>query len=475
MTSVLYLLIALGAIHIIGVLCFIHAILWARSSQGAIAWAVSLLLLPYIAVPLYLILGRSQFKGYRETRDKFLKIESLEVDKLRSKFFEHGLSNAVQEIDILRDWEKIFKRPFIGANKVELLIDGEETFHAIEESIKRASKYILFQFYILRDDQLGKRLAESLISKAKQGVNVCVLYDEIGSASLSNSYLADLRGAGVNINSFNTRKGVFNKLQLNFRNHRKIVVVDGQDGFIGGHNVGVEYLGKDPKFGNWHDLHIKIDGPEVAALQATFLRDWYWATGQHLTVEWDYAKGPGDSYLMTIPTGPADELEQCSMMFLEAINSAKKRIWIASPYFVPDDSIMLALQLAASRGVDVRILLPERPDHIFVWLASFAYIPDLLKSGAKVFRYSKGFLHAKAFVVDDYLSMIGTPNLDNRSFRLNFEIATIIYDPIFSSELSKTFQEDFQSSLEEDLESAGKWSWSRRISSRIARLLSPIL
>ena len=474
--SLSYLILALGFVHIIGLFCVFHAILNTRSSQGAIAWCSSLLLLPYLAVPLYLVFGRSRFKGYRELKAKFINLESTEGQKLQDRFLEHSSDHEREKNHSnIRSWENIFKRPFLGSNEVQLLVDGVETFDAIEDELLRAKNYILFQFFIIREDELAKRLFKIMSDKVKEGVRVYVIYDEIGSSSLSSRFVSQLRNEGIKITEFDSTRGLLNKLQFNFRNHRKVVVIDGKVSFVGGHNVGIEYLGKDPRFGNWHDYHIRVIGPETAALQLSFLRDWYWAKRESIEVVWDSSAGNGNVKLLTIATGPSDILENCSMMFLNAINNAKTRFWVASPYFVPDDAILLALQTAAARGVDVRVLLPKNPDHTLVWLASFAYVPLLLASGAKVYRYSAGFLHCKAFVSDNFISMVGTANLDTRSLRLNFEIGTIIYDQAFNEILSKVFESDFTKSVEEDLNAAANWPLYKRVMAQVARLFGPII
>jgi cardiolipin synthase len=473
---VCYLLIPLAAIHAAGVCFAMHALLWSRTSQGAIAWALALILLPYLSLPLYLVLGRSHFRGYRETRNAFLKAERFEAERMRQKFYvESGSRRDHSEDPDMLAWERLFDRPFLTSNEATVLVDGAATFEAVEAAIAEARSYVLLQSYIIRDDEFGRHFAGVLGRASARGVRVYVLYDEVGCAALPASFLESLAAAGVRAAHFNTRKGIFNKFQLNFRNHRKIVVVDGRCGFVGGHNIGDEYLGRDERFGKWHDLHVRIKGPEVAVMQLTFLRDWFWATDESIEVEWDPSPGSGRAAIMTIPTGPVDEREKCSLMFMHAICSARSRIWIASPYFVPDDAVLLAMQLAAGKGVDVRLMIPKRPDHLMVWLASFAYLPSLLGAGARVYRYSEGFMHAKAFVLDDRIGMIGTPNLDNRSLRLNFEISEIIADGEFVSRLAEVFERDFECSLEEDLASVDRYKLTRKLSCRIARLLGPIL
>ncbi|MDX2493409.1 MAG: cardiolipin synthase [Desulfuromusa sp.] len=302
------------------------------------------------------------------------------------------------------------------------------------------------------------------------------IYDEIGSHDLPKAYVKELRDAGVEVCDFHTRKGPGNRFQINFRNHCKVVVIDGKVAWIGGHNVGDEYLGKDPKFGHWRDTHIRIEGPVVLEAQASFLEDWYWATaGKTPQLNWKpVGSARGDQRVLIVPTGPADELETATLMFLHAINSATSRIWIASPYFVPDESIVNALQLAGLRGVDVRILIPDSPDHLLVYLAAFSYFDEAGSTGVRFFRYMKGFLHEKVMLIDDQVATVGTANFDNRSFRLNFEITAIVVDEEFATTIERMFINDFENSREMrpgELDEKGFWF---KLAVRLARLTAPV-
>ncbi len=276
---------------------------------------------------------------------------------------KHLRSTRSQESQSSFAGEQIARIPYLTGNEVELLVDGHETFDNIFAGIEAAKEYILVQFFIVKDDEIGRDLHKRLVAKAKEGVRVYFLYDEVGSNSLTKTYINELREAGAQILDFHTRKGPGNRFQINFRNHRKIVVVDGHTAWVGGHNVGDEYMGQDPEFGNWRDTHVRVTGPAALAVQLTFLEDWYWATGK--TPEFGWAphlpEGEGKDVLI-FPTGPADRLESATLMFLSGINLASERIWIASPYFVPDESLMNALHLAALRGVDVRIIIPDKAE-----------------------------------------------------------------------------------------------------------------
>jgi cardiolipin synthase len=371
--------------------------------------------------------------------------------------------------------EALAAMPFSRGNDAELLIDGEATFSAIFRAIDDARDYVLAQFYIIKDDQLGREFKARLIGKAGEGVRVHLLYDEIGCLGLPGRYLEELRQAGVRVSAFNTTKGTRNRFQLNFRNHRKVVVVDGQVAFVGGLNVGDEYMGRGKVFSHWRDTHACIRGPAVHAVQIAYCEDWYWATHELPELDWDLVQsGTGDKNVLVIPTGPADDLETCGLFFTHSIHAARERVWIASPYFVPDSKVIAALQIAALRGVDVRVLLPEKADHTLVWLSSFSYYEETKPYGVKLYRYQPGFLHQKVMLVDSDVASVGTPNLDNRSFRLNFEIILLFLDHDFASRVETMLEEDFADARlveQDDLSSRALWF---KFAVRAARLMAPL-
>jgi cardiolipin synthase A/B len=466
-------LILLGA-HVLGVISSFHAIMGTRTSQGAVAWVVSLNTFPLIAVPAYWVLGRNNFHGYvLERQQENETVQSALADFRRQHpdlFAPHGDS-----MPVARAAERLAWMPILNGNRVDLLIDGAQTFDSILAGIAEAEDYVLVQFYIVRDDELGRRLRDALVERSQAGVRTYLLYDEVGSAGLPEAYLQSLRAAGVEARNFHSRKGPQNRFQINFRNHRKIVVCDGRVGWVGGHNVGDEYIDGGEKFASWRDTHIRVQGPAVLPLQWVFLEDWNWAADEMLSLAWEPGlEVRGDQEVLIIPSGPADERETATLMFMHAINSAQDRIWIASPYFVPDAGVIHALQLALLRGVDVRVLIPDEPDHLLVYLAAFSYLqevgPDL-----KVWRYTAGFMHQKALLIDDRVACIGTANFDNRSFRLNFEITAMIIDRDFNKQVEQMFERDFQRSQPMDPLAIRERSYWFQLKSRAASLFAPIL
>ncbi|MFT3930327.1 MAG: cardiolipin synthase [Spongiibacteraceae bacterium] len=456
------------SLQLLAIIAAMEAILKTRTSQGALAWALSLLLMPSLMLPMYWIFGRRKFRGYAKAK---------RIGKYTAHMPRETLHNAApSQLESYQiALEKIAQMPFTRGNRCELLINGKQTFDALFAAIETAKHYILLEYYIVRDDAIGKQLAELLIKKVQQGVAVYFLYDEIGSFKLSREYISHLRDGGVDIRSFNSTKGARNRLQLNFRNHRKIVVIDGVLGISGGHNIGDEYLDKHLELTPWRDTSILLEGAAALALQLTFLEDWYWACEQVPDLSWQIPPAKGDIEALIIPSGPADHIETCLLLFQQLSQMAKQRLWIVSPYFVPDTSIITSLQLAALRGVDVRILLPEKPDKRLVWLSSFANLDEVQRTGIKVYRYQEGFLHQKVWLIDDDCALIGTANLDNRSFRLNFEVNVVTRDKSFATKIATMLENDFaQSRLLPRGELAAR-SLLFRLAVRCSYLLAPIL
>jgi len=421
--------------YIGGILAAIEAVMTARTSQGAVAWSVSLVSFPFVALPAYLVLGRSKFAGmvnaYDERKD--------EINQIYTEFHNNLRPWAVEADDqpsVYRAIRQLSHMELTHGNRAELLINGDATFGSILEGVAQAQDYVLFQFYMFHDDQLGRQVQAALIERAEAGVRVYVLYDEIGSGGLPDSYVEKLRAAGVQVSSFKPT----------------------------------------PKFSPWRDTHVKLEGPVAIQLQATILGDWYWATRQLPELNWQpQAAEGGNVAAMIVPFAPSQKLETAGLFFVSALNSAQHRIWLSAAYFVPDEAIMKALELAALRGVDVRIITTGTPDSWPVYLAAFSYIDKLRDLGIKFYAYQPGFLHEKVMLVDDRFSTVGTPNFDNRSFRLNFEVTALIVDEAFNKEMEAMFEADFAHSVPinaDDLEKKPFW-W--RLAVNLSRLASPVL
>ncbi len=491
--------------QVLGVLSSISALLTTRTSQGAIAWIISLNTFPYLAVPAYWIFGRTEFNGYIKSRKQIDRRLWGRLTGLKEKMEERHARDD-DDAGRARALERIARLPFTRGNSVQLLTDGPVAFEAMFAAIRRAERYCLIQFYIVRDDAIGRDLKDLLIETVRRGVAVYFLFDEIGSFGIGREYIHDLQQAGVRIQPFSSTRGARNRLQLNFRNHRKALVVDGVEGFLGGFNVGDEYLGRSARFGPWRDTHLHLAGPAITGLQLPFVEDWHWATGEYLDLEWQRCltggpagsdsvfQPPGQSKdrtstgtvltetvqpvhettVLVLPSGPSDDLSTASLLVQHAIHSAENRLWITSPYFVPDEGVQDALKLAVLRGVDVRILIPDKPDHLLVYFSAFAFVGDMLESGVKIFRYLPGFLHQKVMLIDHAISTVGTVNLDNRSFRLNFEITSMIVSRRFADQVEASLNRDFGHSRQMTVEEIRTMSVPLRLISRLAYLTAPV-
>jgi cardiolipin synthase len=457
--------------YLIALVMVVSEIIHSRTSQGSIAWILSLLILPFPMTLVYAVFGLKWFDDYAAVQTHSGRVLR-RVRAARTKILDQPAS---QEWPVLANVSQL---PFLTGNDVELLIDGEATFKSIFDGISRAQTTLLVQFYIIHDDELGREFAERLIERAQAGVKIYLLYDDVGCFWLPRAYKQRLRDAGVRMHGFNHRHRFLRLLgptRIQYRNHRKIVIADGKEAWIGGLNVGDEYMGRSKRFGPWRDTHVRVKGPAVLAAELSFREDWQWATGEELTFQTPIEVA-GDQSVLVMPTGPADKLESCAIAFDDVIGQSKERLWIVSPYFVPDVSMETALYAAAMRGVDVRILIPEVPDHRIVWLASIAHAFRMLSHGISIYRYPGGFLHQKVILVDDRLAGVGTVNFDNRSFRINFEVTVWFTHERMIADVEKMLRKDFNAARKIDPDKRGTRPGPvLRFLSEAARLLSPIL
>jgi cardiolipin synthase len=472
------LLLAIAiAFHVAGIACALRALMLGRAPQGTVAWILSLILVPYLALPAYALFSHGKFRGYviaRRAREEEL-----------GALMEHGteaIANAGATLDIadpepLKALERLSGFPFTRGNSAKLLVDGPQAFADMLQGVRRATKYVLVQFYVVRDDRLGQAFRRVLLDRVAAGVKVYVLYDDIGSEDLGSEYVETLVAGGVSISSFNGRKSWFVRhSRINYRNHRKIVVVDGESAWVGGLNIGDEYVHRDPVLSPWRDTHVHVRGPSVLCCQMSFVEDWYWATGEAIDLSWEVRNdAPEDRAVLVLPTGPADELETCSLAFTQLIALGRKRVWIANPYFVPDSAALSALILAAQRGADVRVLMPGRPDHYTSWLASLSFVPELVRGGVKVLLYEQGILHQKVALIDDNLCTVGTANFDNRSFRINFEITLTFLDEAFAQEVAAMLERDFAGARAVSADIVHARPFPFRVAVQACRLLAPVL
>ncbi|GMU53776.1 MAG: cardiolipin synthase [Candidatus Xenobia bacterium] len=462
--------------HLVGIASAAHAVLYARNSSAAIAWGISLVTMPWMTLPLYWVFGRHRFVGYVQAlRAGLLRRSDPVVDRFLRPLEGFRSRCQVREKAQL-GYERLARIPMTAQNRAELLIDGQETYESIFEGIEKAQRYVLVFFFILRADKIGKKLQRLLIEKANQGVPVYLMYDAMGSLFLKKSYIRELRAAGVEVVSFRSAPTREYYFQLNFRNHRKIVVTDGRAAWVGGLNLGDEHLGTNKFYGPWRDTHLKLEGPAVQGVQLVFQEDYYWASGRLLDLDWEpQPAAGGDTDALYMGSGPADELDVGLLYFVHTINCARKRVWIASPYFVPDASVIDALKLAAMRGVDVRVIVPLRWDLYFMYLAAFSYLPECEANGIKFYRFKPGFMHQKVMLVDDDIACVGSSNVDNRSMRLNFEGNAVMISRAFAQRVEAMLRHDFARSVKVEGNEYERMRWPARLGVKLIRLLAPIL
>ncbi|MGG6432464.1 cardiolipin synthase [Anoxybacillus sp. D401a] len=449
-----------------------------RHPAKTLTWLVLFGSFPLIGFIFYLFFGQN-YRKKRLFRKKAL-LDEQTFRKLETNRADHErkLYMKPHQQPLLQLAQRLTKESISTATKTSVLTNGEETFAAIFAQLEKAEHHIHLEYYIVRDDDIGQRLKQILINKAKKGVHVRFLYDAVGSWKLSKTYIQEMREAGVDMIPFSPVRLPFLNNTINFRNHRKIIVIDGKVGFVGGLNIGDEYLGKNEYFGFWRDTHLFVYGEAVRTLQLIFLQDWYYMTGQTL-LTMNYLSAPTvDEALggvQLVAGGPDTKWEVIKHLFFAMITSAQRSIWIASPYFIPDEDILTALKVAALSGIDVRLLVPKRPDKKIVFYASRSYFPELLEAGATIYEYEKGFMHSKIVVVDGELASIGTANMDMRSFHLNFEVNAFLYQTPSVQTLVDDFLNDFRDSTQIDKKQFQHRPLWMRIAESTARLLSPLL
>ena len=461
-------------LHSLALLATFHAFLKSSTAQGAIAWALGLNTFPWLVLPVYLVFGSTHFEGYVEVLRQGSRGRQLAPLE--------GLSRLrylppPEQAATLQALERLAPAPFSAHNQIDLLIDGEAGYQRMFKEIDQAREYILVLFYRVLNDAVGRSLRDRLIAKARAGVRVYFVYDELGSPGIGAEIVRPLREAGVWAWPFRTARGWRHSLQLNFRNHRKIVLIDGKVALVGGLNVGERYLGTSEHFGPWRDTHVALRGPAVLGVQVVFCEDYHWATGGQLPeVAWEpqsIAEGAGLACTY-LSCGPADRLKGGLLFMLAHIHAARRRLWLASPYFLPDPSVLDALKLADLRGVDVRILIPPGRFEPSMRLATLSFLPDLQTTGIKLYEYP-GYNHSKVMLVDDWLSWVGSSNLDNRSQRLNFEGNLVVVGEDFASRIEEMLGQDFESSRRLDFAELARMSFRQHLAVRSARLFLPFL
>jgi cardiolipin synthase len=475
----------IGAVYIAIVIAVCLRVIYeTRSATKTMAYLLLILFIPVGGIIFYILFGINFWKT------KLYSRKSLDDEKMLNRLkkeMEIYVKETISPLDLSIEnnrelavmVEKELRSPLTRRNKVKLLLNGEEKFPEVLEAIRNAKHHIHIEYYIYEWDEIGEQVAELLIQKANEGVKVRFIYDDFGSPNIKKKTEERMRKAGIEIYPFQKVHFYLLANRLNYRNHRKIIVIDGQIGFTGGINVSDKYINNGSHKLFWRDTHLRIDGPGVFYLQYLFLADWNFCSGKVLAPEKFHFSVPADSkddcFLQVAASGPDSVQPSILFSLLQAIYLARKEILITTPYFIPGDSILQALRIAALSGLSVKLLVPGVADSRLVNAASKSYYEDLLCAGVDIYMYQKGFVHAKTLVADGILSIIGTANMDLRSFELNFEVNVMLYDRKFSEQLRTVFFKDL-----EDAEKIDKDAWCQRpaynqLPERIARLFSHVL
>ncbi len=472
-------------LYIINIVFSLLIIFFQRRNPTTVwAWLLLLYFIPVLGFVLYLILGQN----FR--RERMFKMKEIEgeikyaVRRQEESIYRKKLRLRDPELDrfkrlILYNLNEA-EAVLTDNNDIRIFTDGREKFRTLLSEMDHARNYIHVQYYIIKNDELWKEIEEVLVRKARQGVEVRVLFDSMGCRGMHHSDWVRLQKAGIRVAEF--FPALLGKLQLrvNYRNHRKIVVIDGRIGFVGGFNVGREYIGKDKKFGYWRDTHVCIEGSAVTSLAVRFVLDWNYAARENLFLEDRLFEIPtyvrnGRDPVQIISSGPDSGSQEIRDNYLRLIHMARKNIYIQTPYFIPDDDIRDALEIAAKSGIDVRIMIPCKPDHPFVYWATYSYLGEMIEAGARCYTYDNGFLHAKCMCVDGLVTCMGTANMDIRSFSLNFEVNAVIYSARTTERLMDAFENDIAKSTLVTRKRYEQRDFVIRIKEQFCRLLSPVL
>lgn len=477
------LLIAFGMLYPILTVVAIYAVIRDGSRPSkVIAWILVLVALPVVGIILYSFLGKNLRKERQFSRKQAHDVQVLDdLVKQQLVRFDQAETN---HSPIVHDYRRLAhlqlrsgKFLLLPGNRAQVLQDGEETFKAIFAALEQAQNFIHIEYYIFEEGELADRIAAILTEKVQQGVKARLVYDGVGSWSLSKAYCQRLKEAGVEVFPFMPVR--FGPLanRLNYRNHRKIVVVDGRIGFTGGINVSDKYIKGDPKLGHWRDTHLQLEGRAVNFLQYVFLTDWQFVSGQNLLKEEHFPEyePAGNTPVQISASGPDSTYASIHQAYVSMLYSAQQYVYLANAYLIPDDSLLLALKSTALSGVDVRLMIPEASDSFIVKWSSRSYLEELMVAGVKVYFYQKGFLHSKVMVVDDALASVGTANLDIRSFEQNFEINALMYDEGIARQLKARFKTDMQDCRLLDLDTYRQRPQLDKIKESVFRLVSPVL
>jgi cardiolipin synthase len=458
-----------------------HLLLLKKRPTATLAWLWAILFIPFLGVAAYLAVGTDRLKRKRLKRRSVYAARKTR-QRPPATATDRGTAELVEALpsrdrDFFQLLSRIHQLPISSAESIEILRDAAQFYPALERRINSARHHVHLEFYIWEPDARGRRFLAALTAAARRGVAVRLMLDEMGARSFSEDLLGDFRAAGGQFSWFQSLDPRRHRFFLNLRNHRKLQIIDGSIAFVGGMNVGGAYEGLDPQLGSWRDVQVEVVGPVAAELQEVFADDWYFATGELFSDPHYYPASHGAPHnpVHIVLGGPDTRNEPISKTFVSLLNLATQRAWIATGYFVPDDVLLNALELAAARGVDVRLLISGKTDHPYLVTVGRSYYGQLLATGVRIFEYSRGVNHAKIAVADERWAMVGSANLDYRSMRLNFELNLLFHSPAQNEVLSRIFEADFALSLEINPEVFARRPFRQKFLEASLRPLSPLL
>lgn len=446
-----------------------------RNPVRSLSWVIVLILLPGLGIILYLIIGQNYRKQKiisKKSVRHLNKLSTIELDP--NELEELGLKDHHQSL--IRLLYRNSDSPTYSNNEIEVFHEGEATFNSMFEAIMGAKEHIHIEFFIFGDDRISNKLRELLINKAKSGVRVRMIYDYFGSFDLSAYYLRSLKQAGAYVKPFLPLRLRLRRSKINFRNHRKILIVDGKIGFTGGLNFADRYIYGNT-LGKWRDTFVRFEGAAVHGLQSLFLTDWYFVERKLITDQKYYPEPLRfkENLIQIVSSGPDSDWESIMQGIAHAILTASKYVYIHTPYFVPTDVILNAITIASMSGTDVRLMIPNRSDSKLSDACTFSYLGEILEAGVKVYQYTEGFLHSKAIVIDDFISIIGSANLDERSFNQNFEVNAFVFEQRTALKLKHLFMEDIKNCRIITLQNWNERKRTQKLNESFARLFSPIV
>lgn len=472
--------------HLLVINCILSIVIvfFQRKNPTSVwTWLLILYFVPVAGFIFYLLIGSDMHKTRlfktKEVEDRIHEAIRSQVTSIQTKELWEEYPQLKKYSDLIYYNLESAGSVLSDNNRIRILTDGKQKFETLLQDMRQAESFIHIQYYIIKDDVLFARMKEVLKEKVKEGVEVRILYDGMGGRFVSGKCWRELRAQGIQTAVFFPPLLRRLHLRMNYRNHRKIAVIDGKIGYVGGFNIGKEYIGLDERFGYWRDTHLRLEGTAVSGLQLRFILDWNYAARENLFSEEKYFAAPvervGSSKVQIVSSGPDSKLQNVRNNYLRLINKAEKSIYIQTPYFVPDEAVYHALIVAAYSGVEINIMIPCKPDHPFVYWATYSYIGDLVMAGAKCYTYNNGFLHAKGLIVDEEVCCYGTANMDNRSFRLNFEVNATVYDEKEAAKMVELFKEDLKVCAQITKDQYASRSLWVRIKEQVSRLLSPLL